>query len=1132
MVSAQVCLQNVLEITPSSVLLLPNESQLVDFQTISNIPYSHREVVQRNGLVAKLMLSVTSRSGTAKSYEERFNVWQGALSSVGLIDPGSSGLSIPAHLSHVMWPVMDEETLSKRIELALKHKRNEKVSECPYILPILHVQHIFYTFLDVKGTLGIVWFPRYQHNLLQWSRIQLPHQHISEVLLRRIINNVVCGIFTLQDAYVECPLTICPEDILVGEKDESTLVFLLNVWDCGSLLSQQRQAANSYDGSAALVAPELVNGTGRSPCSTACCVWSLAVVVYRIASGTLDENVMTIAGRQRMRRTSADLPLNHSLLRPNEIISRVRRSLQTGSYSNHLVHLLLLMLGQDPLTRPSPCGVLYLLQDLLRFRPILRFPFAIGPLSLLRLPGSDKVIVDATRHRYTTMTVCLLCHGSRCCAQCVAGEHTPALCSPLWSSDEPLPGYAISCRSHMTYLFPMLGRLELKDQRRCIDVALNDSEIDKNALLQLFGGFALVKIGESPTAVARDVLVPLPYGVLGKEERKSVVLEISFTAALPWPSCCTSQLQQQGRIQRFVPGIFSFSNMNWFSWILPGEKLELNGEPWVVAPDGAFVFWANENLQPSESDRYFMVCSLPSLTLQTEVRCNVLPDNAFKRRNSRNTSSTENNSINYINNEVTPAACTKELARSGNYETRSERHPELRASNASLINASKTEESAALIAEANKLIRRSRSAYDNTATSSNGATHSDDALAAQRRPVRRSSAAIRMDYVDELSSGVAVDDVKSYRMQRGLSSEVLSGATGENCKSRGNGSFINDKEEKQPNGSTVPSNRQALRSKEQRGEPMGETKNPHTPTRQRSPAPYRHTQPVYTKSPVPRDPRPNSGAERVESRVAGRTGSPPIQVIRPTQPRTYYTPRIFGRWYSPQHVDAVYQSLTFCIPQTGEHGTLSIPVMLSLAVRTALYAPATATSMAFCANMLPLIKRNHPMSVEKLKMIGSKEIIPHHALVFYDDAQEVVGLLALRFAVTSSPDISAGEMLLPTKLLPPVPTTAALTYQLNAAYFTGNAVFNLSPPRRDVDGVGRPQVVHPVTPSGTPPSTSMRLTFSAAGFASYDDPRPTPVYHDDEALPYCWVGFENESRMLMLSDVQRLAWHPLYFTDE
>nr|CCC52646.1 conserved hypothetical protein, fragment [Trypanosoma vivax Y486] len=954
MVSAQVCLQNVLEITPSSVLLLPNESQLVDFQTISNIPYSHREVVQRNGLVAKLMLSVTSRSGTAKSYEERFNVWQGALSSVGLIDPGSSGLSIPAHLSHVMWPVMDEETLSKRIELALKHKRNEKVSECPYILPILHVQHIFYTFLDVKGTLGIVWFPRYQHNLLQWSRTQLPHQHISEVLLRRIINNVVCGIFTLQDAYVECPLTICPEDILVGEKDESTLVFLLNVWDCGSLLSQQRQAANSYDGSAALVAPELVNGTGRSPCSTACCVWSLAVVVYRIASGTLDENVMTIAGRQRMRRTSADLPLNHSLLRPNEIISRVRRSLQTGSYSNHLVHLLLLMLGQDPLTRPSPCGVLYLLQDLLRFRPILRFPFAIGPLSLLRLPGSDKVIVDATRHRYTTMTVCLLCHGSRCCAQCVAGEHTPALCSPLWSSDEPLPGYAISCRSHMTYLFPMLGRLELKDQRRCIDVALNDSEIDKNALLQLFGGFALVKIGESPTAVARDVLVPLPYGVLGKEERKSVVLEISFTAALPWPSCCTSQLQQQGRIQRFVPGIFSFSNMNWFSWILPGEKLELNGEPWVVAPDGAFVFWANENLQPSESDRYFMVCSLPSLTLQTEVRCNVLPDNAFKRRNSRNTSSTENNSINYINNEVTPAACTKELARSGNYETRSERHPELRASNASLINASKTEESAALIAEANKLIQAHTTCV--------------------------------------------------HKITRAARPSPKLG-----CRAGGEQSCRAD---------------------------------------------------WFTAN---------------SSHSTNTT-------------RTYYTPRIFGRWYSPQHVDAVYQSLTFCIPQTGEHGTLSIPVMLSLAVRTALYAPATATSMAFCANMLPLIKRNHPMSVEKLKMIGSKEIIPHHALVFYDDAQEVVGLLALRFAVTSSPDISAGEMLLPTKLLPPVPTTAALTYQLNAAYFTGNAVFNLSPPRRDVDGVGRPQV--------------------------------------------CWVGFENESRMLMLSDVQRLAWHPLYFTDE
>nr|CCC94744.1 conserved hypothetical protein [Trypanosoma congolense IL3000] len=1158
MSSAKLLLSHVIDVTPTSILFSAEDNGVIDFQTVSTIPKAHRDCVQKNGFVAKVMLSVTSKARNWGTHEDRLMIWWGALLSSGLIRPNVNTVTAPANLSEVLWPIIDDETLMMYVDTALKRQENKKLNECPYVVPILRAEKIFYKHKDTKGTLCVIWMPRYSYNLAQWSKLQLTTRFVPEAVLFKLLCSIINGLIILGDLCVECPTSLSMEDILLGGANEKEPVFLLNI-SIGKTM-KSRFGGSSIGSSTLLFAPELLMQPCKLLSNTACHMWSIGMMVYQIASGLpREESKARVVGARSLQYSSDDMILNNNRLKPTDIVMRVRSALQAGSYSNLFIHVVLLMIGQDPHTRPTPRAMCDILRDLLRFKPVVRFPFAIGPFTLVHLWSESRIAVDPVKQRYDTDTMCVVCHSTRSNLRCVESEHTSALCSPLWSAEEPLPGYAVACRTSMTYLYPMLGRLDKKEQRRLIDAALHGGRVNKNGLLQLLGGFALLKENEGKSVVAHDVLVPFPHGVLQKEDKHAVATDLHFTAALPWPSQCTFHLQQEGRIQRSVPGLFGFSTAHWYAWILPGEKLEVNGELWIPAPDGAFVFWFNENLQPSEFDRYFVLCSVLSLTWQAKVKCSVLPDHAFKRKDHVDSATLNNVSEEGYSSALTSSQGEPSLEprrrRDGKVLNKNERRALESRSVNSMINLPKVGEGPKARGEGILPAKRQASSNTNTMTSTSNSCEMDNTATSARRSIRRGSTMIRMDYVDDLVTGMVREDGSEIdpqgqfqpqppQQQQHNVSRQQSHSTG------GIISVLHESGESTEPAATRHTTHSARESRHT---------NPHHPEG----LPYSCPEPPADS---PRG-RPRHSGERRYVRMSKEDSKEPSPSCKPTTtsdsshnqvpsvarvdrtlspkesaimlqsktgvPLNKPPLRVFGRWYPAQQVDAAFQSLTFCVLSTGEHGTLSPPVKLSLGVRAALHAPDSAVYTAFAANIVPLIRRNHPKSPAGLShmLSDTRSIIPHHALVFYDVEEQTVGLLALRFALTSSPDITAGEMLLPVKFLPQVEATPAFNAQLNAAYFTGNAIFKSST-------TGHGELLRHSMSLQRPGSEelqstlSKKLTFSPARFVVNEDSQPKQTCGDDDALPFCWVGFETESRMLMIADVDRLSWYPLYFSEE
>ncbi|SCU71358.1 uncharacterized protein TEOVI_000293900 [Trypanosoma equiperdum] len=1156
MSSVRLLLGQVMHITPSSVIFSADEVDTLDFQTVSTIPKAHRDFVQKNGLIAKVMLSVTSKITSWSTREERQKIWWDALTSTGLARSKATTVEVPTNLSGVFWPIIDDEQLMIYADAAIKRHANLKLNECPYVVPVLYAQQIFYKCQEVKGTLCVVWMPKCRYNLAHWTKVQVPRRFIPESVLYKLIYDITNALIFLRDVCVEYPACISMEDILVGGVSDAEPSFLLNTLTSRPTCNQSE--ANSRSSSTVLFAPELLIQPCKLLTNSACNVWSLGMIAYQIASGLPSEE--SKAHLMGTRHAAGEMMLNHYRLKPSDVVLRVRAVLQAGSYNNPFIHLLLLMLGQDPHTRPTPYVVYEMLRDIMRFKPVIRFPFAIGPFTLVHLWSDDKIAVDPVQRRYDTEATCIVCNESRSNLMCGDNEHTSALCSPLWSAEEPLPGYAVARETSMTYLYPMLGRLDKKAQRRYIDAALRGDKMNRGSLLQLLGGFALLKPNEGKSAVAHDVMIPLPNGVLHKDEKVAVAAELNFTAALPWPSQCTFKLQQEGRIQWSIPGLFGFSNARWYAWILPGEKLELNGEPWVPAPDGAFVFWFNESLQPSEYDRYFVVCSVLSLTWQAKMKSNVLPDHVFKRKGDVGGLTPSNGS------EGGFSSCTT----SHNGEGSAERHSKKdvdgvnksgrsalgQRSVNSLLNLPKVGDLQCTKGDGILPARRQVSSTANTTSSSSNSCDSDNSNPNHRRPPRRGSAVVRMDYVDDVVPDMIFDGTGETNSKgQPLQPQQRNGVTGHRSNStEGIISVLHRSEDgmacSTPREPTYP--RERPQGRHINPQPTEPTANPRPPPPNNSPGRrQRHegegkfgrlpsgmvTTPTLSKSPSGSrfSGRPSSPSAADVNRTLSPKESAVLQQSKTGFPLQSPPLRVFGRWHPPRHIDAPFQSLTFCTSSTAEHGTLSPPVMLSMGVRTALHAPAAATHMAFAANIMPLVRRNHPKSSAALvvKENNARDIIPHHGLVFYDEKEEVVGLLALRFALTRSPDITTGEMLLPIRLLPPVVATAAFNAQLNAAYFTGNAVFHsITRVGSESEVLRHSESLQHLGNFETLSPLSKKLTLSGARFGASDDPPHKVVCGDDDVLPFCWIGFENQSRMLMISDVHRLSWYPLYFTDE
>ncbi|GET89724.1 hypothetical protein, conserved [Leishmania tarentolae] len=392
-------------------------------------------------------------------------------------------------------------------------------------------------------------------------------------------------------------------------------------------------------------------------------VWTLGVVLYLLASGVTSTSDAAIACPPDRRPWRAPVrevtPLNSSELTPDSLWTRLRRELEPRGYSSTIVTVAAQLLSLDPLTRPSLTTVDRMLQDLHRPTPVCRFPFALGSYHLLRMSNLTNIDVDPGARRYTMEGVCILCKKRRDstpkCSK--GGDHVPGISSPSWSGEELLPQLQGMDLHHIAFLYPLCGSSDERRRRKQAALALQGPHngtnasssiagdptplLDSTLLFQVFGGFAVYERvpelnGKGQVfhrVIVKEVLVPYPTQGLRRAELPLVKLTIDFSGGLPWPSCCTETLQKSGRVSRNVPFGFTGAHhdVKWFGWLLPGERFSLpNGRHWTGPHDGAFVFWFDANLRPTDKDRYFALTGMRAATLTATLPRTVMPDSLFR----------------------------------------------------------------------------------------------------------------------------------------------------------------------------------------------------------------------------------------------------------------------------------------------------------------------------------------------------------------------------------------------------------------------------------------------------------------------------------------------------------------------
>ncbi|EPY22692.1 hypothetical protein AGDE_13161 [Angomonas deanei] len=224
---------------------------------------------------------------------------------------------------------------------------------------------------------------------------------------------------------------------------------------------------------------------------------------------------------------------------------------------------------------------------------------------------------------------------------------------------------------------------------------------------------------------------------------------------------------------------------------------------------------------------------------------------------------------------------------------------------------------------------------------------------------------------------------------------------------------------------------------------------------------------------------------------------------------------VFGKLYPSTVIDAVFQALTFWIPQSGEHGKMQESIPLSKGAKAALRAPKDATYMTFISSEVPLYARNHANCHFALSHL----VVPHHGFVFYNDNEQPVGLLAL----TCSTKISrprAGEFRIPLQAMTPttIPPNEILNYYLS--YISDD-----------------------ILPSETSNSTSTTFlssdlfhTQSMLGKGnSIASKRNSTTASDAFKLSntgesnLCWLGFDIANCTLMFSNLFQEVWYPFAF---
>lgn len=1179
------------------------------------------------------------------------NVWQLVLRSAKLIGGKGTDDSFVGEAA-MSWPCLTEVGYKRRVMALKERQQSSEVNHSSFCVPVLRVEEYVFKQTGCQVSLCAIWMPYYPQTIQQWARdYTMEGRIVPENHLIAALHHMTLGLLTLRKAVSAaspsssdakggtgraslCIFSPTTENIVVfSNKEGGEPIFMVSMGVSSTRTASERYTECVMD--SRFIAPEHCSATEREQESRVNGrllphddpkqdVWAMGMMLYIMASGAAEDTVPSPSSVKSGRR-SADTPMNDPSMTPDLMWRRIRRSLENRGYSSIIAHVIAQLLSLDPLSRPSLATLDSLLVDLHRPTPIVRFPFALGSFDLLRLPDVELVEVNPGAWRYNSSDVCCVCRKERTDRKCRTDEHAEGLASPSWNDDELLPELPANLSTYMTFGYPLQGSVEPSLQRRrlvakglqgsggmasaaasingSISLFMGNGTLDCSYLFQMFGGFILYERVPNRNSKGkvydkievRDVFVPFPVGGLRRGEQSLVSRRIHFGGALPWPSSCTAVLQQSGRITRQLPFSFtgSYHDVRWCAWILPGERFALrNGRTWTAPHDGAFAFWFDDNLSPTDRDRYFPLTSVRAMNLQTKVPRTTLPDQVFRQHIEAEEGHTNSamlsrvGSRNLLNRSTTTASSSALRRRSSQSFI-----------NVKLPRGSEIaeERDSTILVQCNSLPEspsRSRSLPSPIGSPAESPQQVSNRLPRRRRPSshRLSIVAVKpmtpsksspgTRSLDRRPNGSHTSKQPEAQIQNPpfASAEVANGFHKDaplRRSSTNTGAAYPDEK-----ASTLPElkswgGRQTAAEPQRNGKDaaenaVGSILNPapaHGLTKHETP-PIQQNRPFKrngvngngngTAAHLGKETGPGDNARydivtpqgslgrigRATSRsLLGSTRtSPQLPPLILNESAALSTLNLYGTWLHPGNIDATFEALTFCISSTGEHGFLQPPIPVTNAVHHILKAPLGASYIAFMSNQIPLFQRNHP----QMNSTALSRLLPHHGFACYTSDGTLLAVLSLRIAGKALPKVTLDEFKLNTRVLPAIKNTtdsARLYYASYLPQSLGDVKYILSQQHRASELPANPLNHNPFGLPGAPNMNGgvvktpegQTLTFSSArhlvGEFTPVESSAGDFYDAADVLPACWVGFSAEEMALVFTDIEQTCWVPYSIKD-
>ncbi|CAD2215549.1 hypothetical protein AGDE_13160 [Angomonas deanei] len=471
-------LTHVHRVSEKSVLLTAKEGATLDFGTINSCPPAHRGLVQQNGLIAKVWLSISEKGLSAQEQKSIFvdgagtvPIWKEALTLSGLTTADTAFQ--PTSATQIPWPILREAEYKERVVFAQARQLCETVDSSHFCVPICFLQTYSHKIKTYAVNVCVVWMPLFKKTLVAWSESFLSKKKvIPKSHLTRLVSQTASAlnawhkiILNTQASEIRgCPETLEIDDILVSESNgEPTFSISASMMknrskiDAAVKLKDSQYANLQYY---PYLAPEQVSPTGYIIKKPTFDVWVIGMILFNVATGVPSLKAQVKKMADQAEKTA---PFNHPDISPETIVNTIRTEMEKSGYGPDLISLTALLLSVDYRCRPTLNIVENMMVELDRSNPIFRFPFSIGSYDLVRLPDSKDVEVNLSARKYVTKDLCVLCNEVRKLVKCTHGDgtHTPAITSASWASDEPLPGF-IRPSCAMSYLYPLVPHSKTK----------------------------------------------------------------------------------------------------------------------------------------------------------------------------------------------------------------------------------------------------------------------------------------------------------------------------------------------------------------------------------------------------------------------------------------------------------------------------------------------------------------------------------------------------------------------------------------------------------------------------------------------------------------------------------------------